>query len=47
MLISSSPNAFLYVECDVPEGQTLADWSRRNGRTGRRSLRQRLTRTRH
>jgi hypothetical protein len=45
MLISSSPNAFLYVECDIPQGQTLQDWRRSNGRVGRPSLRQRLLRT--
>jgi hypothetical protein len=45
MLISSSPTAFLYVECDIPAGQTLCDWRRLNGRTGRPSLRRRLLRT--
>jgi hypothetical protein len=45
MLISSSPTAFLYVECDIPAGQTLSDWRRANGRTGRPTLRQRLLRT--
>jgi hypothetical protein len=45
MLISSSPTAFLYVECDIPEGQSLADYRRTNARVGRPSLRQRLLRT--
>ena len=45
MLISSSPTAFLYVECDIPEGQTLSEHRRRSGRVGRPSLRQRLLRT--
>ena len=45
MLISSSPSAFQYVECDIPEGHTIADWRQRDGRTGRRSLRSRLLRT--
>jgi hypothetical protein len=45
MLIASSPTAFLYVECDIPEGESLADWRRRNARVGRPSLRDRLLRT--
>jgi hypothetical protein len=45
MLISSSPTAFLYVESDIPAGQTLSDWRSRNAPTGRPSRRRRLLRT--
>ena len=46
MLVASAPTAFQYVECDIPEGQTLADWRTRTAsRTGRRSVRDRVLRT--
>lgn len=43
--VASTPTAFQYVECDIPEGQTLSEWRHRAGRTGRRTRRHRLLRT--
>lgn len=40
-----SSNAFAYIDCDIPAGQTLAEWrrerdaARRAGRRPRRSIR--------
>jgi hypothetical protein len=44
MLVTGSPTAFLYVDCDVPEGQTLADWRRTRTPVRRPSLADRLRR---
>jgi|tagenome__1003787_1003787.scaffolds.fasta_scaffold15287599_2 hypothetical protein len=45
MLLTASPTAFRYVECDVPEGQTLAEWRRNRTPARRPSLLRRLGRT--
>jgi hypothetical protein len=45
LTVASTPTAFQYVECDIPEGQTLSEWRHRTGRTGRPNRRQRLLRT--